>query len=179
MDEAWGEAEREQQEKFGEHNSVNKAASAANATMPKGKAKGPQTKAEENKILEDLANDVIGDGDEERKKVYLENIKDLPFILESINFPGNEFIEIQHLSNKVIIRLNTRHKFYREMWEPIKSISQQVSGREIQGSDYVLEEILEYDDDKSEGCELEHFINKIPERFSDINCSSIYYCWIS
>ncbi|HET6253248.1 MAG TPA: ATP-binding protein [Puia sp.] len=124
LDQDWGDAEREHQEKYGEHNTVLKAAKAANETMPKGKAKGPESKAEENKVLNELAFDVVGN-DESKKETYLNNIKDLPFVIESVNFPGTQFIDITHLSNKVIIRLNTRHRFYQEMWQPIKSISQQ------------------------------------------------------
>jgi hypothetical protein len=124
LNEAWGKAEQEHQEKFGEHGSVVKAANEVNATMPKGKAKGLETKEEEDKALNDLARDVVG-ADDEKKREYLANIKDLPFVIESVDWPGTQFMDIQHLSNKVIIRLNTRHRFYREMWEPIKLISQQ------------------------------------------------------
>ncbi|WP_375468000.1 hypothetical protein [uncultured Nostoc sp.] len=38
-------------------------------------------------------------------------------------FPGNQLINTQHIDGKVIIRLNTRHRFYREMWEPLRSIA--------------------------------------------------------
>jgi hypothetical protein len=38
------------------------------------------------------------------------------------------FIDIEHLNGQVIIRLNTRHRFYREMWEPIRSIAQRTPG---------------------------------------------------
>ena len=48
--------------------------------------------------------------------------------MESVNFPGNMFISTQHLGDKVIIRLNTRHQFYRDMWEPIKAISERDPG---------------------------------------------------
>jgi hypothetical protein len=127
LDEAWGKAEREHKANFGEHASITQAASNTNAIMPKGNAKGPASKAEEKQILDDLANDVTGD-DEETKEEYLEKIKEAPFVVESVDFPGNEFIDIKHLSNKVIIRLNTRHKFYREMWQPLKSISELDAG---------------------------------------------------
>jgi hypothetical protein len=123
LNEAWGNAEREHKEKFGEHASVVQAAKAANETMPKGKAKGPENKKEEKQLLDDLANDVVGD-DTKKQGDYLSKIKELPFVIESVDFPGTEFIDVKHLSNQVIIRLNTRHKFYREMWEPIKSISE-------------------------------------------------------
>ncbi len=129
LNQDWGEAQREHREKFGEHSSIVKAAKEANSVMPKGKAKGPATKIKENEVLNDLAKDVLGkDATEEKKQEYLSNVVDLPFIIESVDYPGTQFIDIQHLSNKSIIKLNTRHRFYREMWEPIKSMSQQEPG---------------------------------------------------
>jgi hypothetical protein len=32
------------------------------------------------------------------------------------------------VAEKVVIRLNTRHRFYREMWEPIRSIAERLPG---------------------------------------------------
>jgi hypothetical protein len=127
LNEAWGNAEREHKVKFGEHASMAEAAKQANETMPKGKAKGPEDKDETQRLLNDLATDVVGKDDPKSKAEYLSKIKDLPFVIESVDFAGNEFMDIKHLYNQVIIRLNTRHKFYRDMWEPIKSISERNS----------------------------------------------------
>ena len=96
--------------------------------MPKGRVALPPSKEEEQRILEDLAVDVVGRENEADKQKYLENIKDLPVVVESVDWPGNMFIDVKHISNKVIIRLNTRHRFYREMWEPLKDISQRDAG---------------------------------------------------
>lgn len=127
LDDAWGRAAKEHSANFGEHASITQAAGDANIVMPKGNAKGPATKIEENQILEDLVTDVVG-LDQDSKTEYLDKIKNAPFVVESVDFPGNEFIDIKHLSNKVIIRLNTRHRFYREMWQPLKTISELDAG---------------------------------------------------
>jgi hypothetical protein len=49
-------------------------------------------------------------------------------VIESVSFPGQVFIDVQHFSNQVVIRLNTRHRFYRELWEPIREIAEQDPG---------------------------------------------------
>jgi hypothetical protein len=121
-EETWGAASREAQEHSGEHAEIVQAAKEANRTLPKSRAKGPDTPEERQRVLDDLATDV-GKEEDEDKEEYLEEIKDLPFVVESVDFPGNVFVDIQHLDGQVIIRLNTRHRFYREMWEPIKSIA--------------------------------------------------------
>ena len=128
IDEAWGKAAAAERDNFGEHSPVTSAAKDVNRVMPKGRAAGPASKEEEQRMLEDLASDVVGRGDENEKQKYLEKIKDLPFVVESVDWPGNMFIDVKHLSNKVIIRLNTRHRFYREMWEPLRNIAQRDAG---------------------------------------------------
>jgi hypothetical protein len=65
----------------------------------------------------------MGLTDQREKEQYFERIKNLPFVVESVDFPGNTFIDVQHLGGQVIIRLNTRHRFYREMWEPIREMA--------------------------------------------------------
>lgn len=49
-------------------------------------------------------------------------------VCDSVDFPGNMFIDVKHIAGQVIIRLNTRHRFYREMWEPLKDIAQRDAG---------------------------------------------------
>jgi hypothetical protein len=127
LDQMWGNIAREDQKHQGEHTRVVKATKNANRTLPKSRVKGPKDKSEEERIKRDLAQDVIPD-DEKAQEEYLESIKDLPFVIESVNFPGHMFIDIEHLNGQVIIRLNTRHRFYREMWEPIRSIAQRTPG---------------------------------------------------
>jgi hypothetical protein len=136
VQEAWGKAAADERDNFGEHSAVTTAAKEVNRVMPKGRATGPTSKEEEEQILDDLATDVVGRGDEAEKQKYLENIKDLPFVVESVDWAGKTFIDVKHISNKVIIRLNTRHRFYREMWEPLKDISQRDAGS-VSGDDAV------------------------------------------
>lgn len=127
IEETWGAAARKTRQHQGEHASVVGAAKDANRTMPKGRAKGPKDKKERDKILEDLATDA-GREENDEKQEYLEEIQDLPFVVESVDFPGNMFIDVQHLDGQVIIRINTRHRFYRDMWEPIRAIADRNPG---------------------------------------------------
>jgi hypothetical protein len=123
LNEQWGEVENETKAREGEHSLVIEAAGNANLVMPKGRVK-PLSKKKEQEILNDIAKDATGSTDPEKIRLYLERTKNQPFILESVDFPGNQFVDIKHLPSKVIIRLNTRHRFYREMWEPIKRITE-------------------------------------------------------
>lgn len=127
IDERWGKVARRQRRKQGEHAPVVDAANEANRTMPKGRAKGPEDPADQKRLLEDLATDA-GHTDEGSRHEYILNMQGRPFVLESLDFPGTNFIDVQHLNGQVIIRLNTRHRFYRELWEPVRDIADRTPG---------------------------------------------------
>jgi hypothetical protein len=126
IDEYWGKASRKSKEHVGEHGTIAEAAAEANKTMPKGRV--VEDDADPEQALADLVTDVLGDAPKEDKEAYVEKVKDLPFIIESVDFPGKQFIDIQHVGGKVIIRINTRHRFYREAWQPLKEIAESTPG---------------------------------------------------
>jgi hypothetical protein len=127
LEEVWGEKARESRTHTGEHGPVVEAAVAANKALPKSRAKGPEDPREADQVYDDLAKDV-GKTEEKEKDEYLDQIREQPFVVESVDFPGQQFIDIQHVAENVVIRLNTRHRFYREMWEPIRSIAERLPG---------------------------------------------------
>jgi hypothetical protein len=126
INDAWSVAAAEDKIKFGEHNAITNAVKTANKTLTNGPVKDV-SEEEEKTALEELALDVVGNNQDEKKQ-YLSQIKDAPFIIESVSFPGNQFIDITHLSHQIIIKINTRHRFYKEVWEPIKSLSELDAG---------------------------------------------------
>ncbi len=126
LEEVWGKASKESKKRHGEYSGTTEAAAKANKTMPKGRVSTDATEPAD-RALDDLARDVVGD-DEKARQSYIAKHKDKPFIVEEVNFPGNSFVDIQHLANQLIIRINERHPFFREVWEPIKSISEQDPG---------------------------------------------------
>ncbi len=122
LEEAWGAVSRETNENQGQHQPILEATKKANRTLPKSRVKVQVNEQEKERIFNDLAKDVVGN-DKERQQEYRERIKDLPFVIQSVDFAGDLFMDIQHIDGQVIIRLNTRHRFYREMWEPLRSIA--------------------------------------------------------
>jgi hypothetical protein len=136
LEETWGEIVRETREKTGEHGPITEAVKEADRTMPKSRVQSTLDDLEQQKALDDLAKDVVGSGTDRKteRAEYLEKIKGLPFVIESVDFPGTFFVDVQHIDGQVLIRLNTRHRFYREMWEPVREIAERdpgtVSGEE-------------------------------------------------
>lgn len=127
IEEAWGAVAREDHEKEGEHAVIAQAVKDVDQTMPKGRVESHVTDEQVETALTDLARDV-GHEKKEEQKAYIDQVKNLPFVIESVDFPGNMFVNVQHLGKQTIIRINTRHPFYRDMWEPIKSMSERDVG---------------------------------------------------
>jgi hypothetical protein len=114
------------EEPGGEHADILDAVKKADRTLTKSKAEGPGPEREKQ-ILEKLAEDT-GHQKPDEKTEYLKRIADLPFVVETVDFPGMSFIDVQHLSNQIIIRLNSRHPFYEELWQPIKVTAEAPAG---------------------------------------------------
>ena len=122
----WGVALKKSKESKGEHSDILEVVKKADRTLPKSKGPRPD-QDRDKKILDKLADDIGHVGPDE-KAGYLSRISDLPFIVETVDFPGMSFIDIQHLSHQIVIRLNIRHPFYQELWHPIRAIADAPAG---------------------------------------------------
>lgn len=121
----WGATAREEGETAGEHGSIMDALAQANLTLPKSRVASPDTTdKEEAEFFDDLAKDA-GKKTPEEKKDYIRKVRELPFVIESVDFPGTGLFEIRHTAKQTFIRLNTRHRFYREMYAPLRAISRE------------------------------------------------------
>ena len=118
----WGELDRQTPKPEREHAPVEKAINDATRTMTKNRVKVTPTPAEKQQELEDLAHDV-GKETPEEKAEYIEQVKDNPFILETVTMPGDQLILVTHMADQTIIRLNKRHRFFREMYEPLRKLA--------------------------------------------------------
>lgn len=123
IDEAWQSAASDKQAEEGEQGPIAEAVKDANNTLPKARAT-PVPENKRREALEELAEDA-GKSTPDAKQSYLDRIRDLPFVIEPVSFPGNQFVVTQHLGHQVLIRVNTRHRFYKELWKPIREIAQQ------------------------------------------------------
>jgi hypothetical protein len=122
----WGEVSRATKDEAGEHTELMDAVAKVDRTLPKSRSKG-LGEDEERKLLEQLARDLHKENQEAQKE-YLERISKLPYVLETVDFPGSNFIDVKHLSHQIIVRLNERHPFYQELWQPIKDIASAPAG---------------------------------------------------
>ncbi|NQZ07001.1 MAG: ATP-binding protein [Algicola sp.] len=140
LGDAWAQAENDDKETGGRFNPVLAAVASADKTMPKNRGDSDLSEAEaEQKFEEELAElaEDAGHGvSEDDKDAYVLKNKDLPFVLETVSFPGKSLMDIKHIDKKVVIRLNTRHKFYKEIWGVLKDLSEKNEG-DVSGADAV------------------------------------------
>lgn len=132
IQEIWGAAQREDGDAASEHDDINRAVAKTNTKLPKNRVAlprpdsdgtpGSNTGTNIDELLELLAADTGRKTDEEKRE-YVEKTKDWPFILESVDIPGTALLDITHTHEATIIRLNTRHRFYREMYQPLRALA--------------------------------------------------------
>lgn len=120
----WRITSRTTNETAGEHSAMNAAVSEANRNLPKSRVNVNTDNVETEQAFEDLASD-IGKTDPEERRAYVERVRNLPFVVESVDWPGDQLFEVVHAGKTTIIRLNTRHRFYREMYAPVRTLAQQ------------------------------------------------------
>lgn len=126
-DRRWDEKQRERQEHHGEHVAVVDAVNETNRKLPKSRARADGGVEAHQEALEDLARDV-GKTSEEERDEYVERVRQQPIVIESVDLSGTGFLDVQHINGQVVIRINIRHRFYKELYLPIKTISEQDPG---------------------------------------------------
>ncbi|MCC9309125.1 ATP-binding protein [Kitasatospora sp. RB6PN24] len=120
----WGEMAREEAKESGEHAPINKALTDADRSLPKGRVKETVSEEQQLDLLSELARDA-GKRSEEERAAYVDKVKEMPFVIETVDFPGTNMFEITHVNGQSLIRLNSRHRFYKEMYAPLRALSQQ------------------------------------------------------
>jgi hypothetical protein len=126
LDDRWGTEVKETKAHAGEHGPIMEAVADADKALPRSRATGT-TPEEAEQERQALARDA-GASTVEEERAYADRVRHLPFVIESVDFPGKMFVDIRHLDNQVFIRLNTRHRFYRELWKPMADLAENVEG---------------------------------------------------
>jgi len=130
IQEQWREQDRKSKSTGGEHESVVVRAGDVDKGLPKARAQ-PLSDAAMLQIYRDLAKDV-GHDDPGAVDEYVERVSARPFTVETVDGAGKDFIDIMYLGgSKVVVRVNKRHKFYREIWARLLAVAE----GEVEASD--------------------------------------------
>ncbi|MDA8310878.1 MAG: ATP-binding protein [Actinomycetota bacterium] len=122
----WNEVEtKERADSENEHEAATDAVNRAEQTAPQGRAGQGVSEAEEDQVIDDVIEDLQLDpnADAERAATIRQRIKSTPITIVDLSWPGKELFEINHLNGKAILRLNHRHPFIRDVYDPLKKVA--------------------------------------------------------
>ena len=123
----WDEVSEAKREEFfnedlsGGRERSEETAKVSNASMPLGRSGETITPAEEQEILIQAAQDA-GITNEEDQAKFVEQVQDSPIkaIEISKGWIGKGLLEIEHLNKTLLIKINQRHPFIKDVYLPLK-----------------------------------------------------------
>lgn len=122
----WNEVEtKERANSDSEHDDATGAAARAEQTAPQGRAGQDVSEDEENKVIDDVIDDLQLDpvADADKAAGIRQHIKNSPITIVDLSWPGKELFEINHLNARAILKLNHRHPFIRDIYDPLKKVA--------------------------------------------------------
>lgn len=114
----WSSKIAEQTRERGVHAEAEDVAMKTQPFAPKQQAGTETPEPEKQRVFAEVAESLTTEHPERKSEVEQE-IRSRPFTIIPASWPGSDFIEIQHLGNAGIIKLNTQHAFYREVYGPL------------------------------------------------------------
>lgn len=110
----------------GVHEQAESIGAEVDRTSPKSRAGSDLPPSEQEKILDELANAAADAAQEEgtaapptSAEELKKRFKQLPFSIVDMQWPGKEFIEIEHLGSNTIVKLNNQHPFFTKIYSPV------------------------------------------------------------
>jgi hypothetical protein len=121
----WKDTETAERNKARQHQFAEEAVQRAEKTLPAGKAGLKIDTQTQEKILEDLILDLGIDSKQnpEQAEEVKQRVQELPITIVDGAWPGRELFEITHLNGKATIRINHRHPFIQQVYDPLKDLA--------------------------------------------------------
>jgi hypothetical protein len=118
----WRQNEVEDRDPEGRNETVIDAIDRAEQTAPKGQAGLDVSEERQDELISELLEDLDIDPEEDGDKA--DRIRTLiqqhPMTIVDGAWPGKELMEIDHLNNKAVVRLNHRHPFIRDIYDRLR-----------------------------------------------------------
>jgi hypothetical protein len=108
------------------HEEAERISSETEKVSPKARSGSEVTPEERDTKLEELASQAAEAAQNESpneppvsRDDLKERLKSLPFSIIDMQWPGKEFIEIEHLGSNTVVKLNNRHPFFTKIYSPV------------------------------------------------------------
>jgi anti-sigma regulatory factor (Ser/Thr protein kinase) len=126
----WDEVQREENLASGGgagHETAQDAVDEADETAPAGRANLDVTPedvdSELDRIVEDLGLDPDDPATKEKADSIRTSYQKRAITIVDGGWPGKELMDIVHLSGKAIVKINHRHPFISEVYDPVKAMA--------------------------------------------------------
>ena len=123
----WNEVEVAERNESGggRSSSVGAAVDSAEQDAPKGQAGQNVTPEQEARVVNDILEDLEIDAelDPSHAEEVRGRIRTQPLTILDASWPGRELMDIEHLNGRAVLKLNHRHPFIREIYDPIREIA--------------------------------------------------------
>ena len=121
----WKDTETAQRNASSEHEQVEKAVQRAEQTLPKGRGGMNLDRQTELQIVNDLLTDlgISLSEDPEKAEEVKQKVQERPITIVDGSWPGKELFEITHLNGRAIIKINHRHPFIQQVYDPLKELA--------------------------------------------------------
>lgn len=136
----WRQVSVVQQDPDGRDDSVIDAIERSEQTAPKGQAGLDVGEEQQEQIIEELLEDLEIDPEDEPEKAdrIRTRIRQKPMTMVDGAWPGKELLEITHLNGKAVVRLNHRHPFIRDIYDPLRQTAGKLPGDQDGGEMFDL-----------------------------------------
>lgn len=123
------------QDPDGRTGEVIDAVERSEQTAPKGQAGLDVTSEQQEVIITELLEDLEIDPttDAEKAERIRKQIQEKPMTLVDGSWPGKELLEITHLNGKAVVRINHRHPFIRDVYDPLRKAAGKLPGDQDSG----------------------------------------------
>ena len=117
--------DEEKQKGLQSHEESENAVQRAEINSPPGKGGMNLLPQEQEQIVLDLLEDLGIDPKKDKKAAQevRQKLDNLPVTFVDSGYPGKDLFDIEHLNGKAIIKINHRHLFIREIYDPLKELT--------------------------------------------------------
>jgi Histidine kinase-, DNA gyrase B-, and HSP90-like ATPase len=136
----WRQVSVAEQSPDGRSDSVMDAVERSEQTAPRGQAGLDVTDERQEQLIDELLQDLAIDPEEDAQKAdrIRTQIRERPMTLVDGAWPGKELLEIDHFNGKAVVRINHRHLFIRDVYDPLHEMAGKLPDEQDNGDMFDL-----------------------------------------
>lgn len=119
-----------------EHTQAIAAVAEVEKTSLPGRAGMNVSENEQQQIIQDILEDVGVSNNQELANNIKQQIEERPIMIVDSSWPGKELFDITHLNGRAVVKVNHRHPFIKDIYDPIKEVANN-RGEELETAEIV------------------------------------------